>query len=266
MISAQSAIRKTRRDLALGTLVRWVLLSVCMVAVLGQSFVHDAGATLMTVFSVAGGSWIILMFQSMRGSRMAADSSMLIAAGQYEAAEEHLEEAIGSFSMFRSAKLICLHHLAVLRHAQNRWQDAAALSNALLRQQRSSRSFDRASRLILIESLLRLGDVAGAGQQLAALAQQRLSLPQALQWLSLQLDYSARMQDWRAMMSGVASKAQLLELLPGPASARAHALLALAATELRLDDWKHWLARRAELLVDREKLITDTPGLARVWN
>ena len=48
---------------------------------------------------------------------MAADSPSLIASGQFDEAEQEIEKVIRSFWLFRSVKLLSLHHLAVLRHA-----------------------------------------------------------------------------------------------------------------------------------------------------
>ena len=108
---------------------------------------------------VLGGIWMTLGWQSIKGSRLAARSPSLIAAGQLDLAESHIEQALRSFSLFRTSKLLSLDHLAVLRHAQRRWHDSAELSRALLRQRLGSlRALSRQSRLILGESLLELGD------------------------------------------------------------------------------------------------------------
>src|SRR3712207_6854480 len=47
-------------------------------------------------------------------------------------------QALRSFSLFRAVKLLSVHHLAVLRHAQKRWQDSAMLCRALLGQRLGS--------------------------------------------------------------------------------------------------------------------------------
>ena len=74
----------------------------------------------------------------MKGSRLAANSPSLIAAGQFDLAEYQIEQSLQNFSLFRTSKLLSLHHLAVLRHAQRRWADAAELCSALLRQRLGS--------------------------------------------------------------------------------------------------------------------------------
>src|SRR5690606_6640022 len=94
--------------------------------------------------------WVMLSMQSARGSQMAQLSQSLIATGQWEQAESQIEQALKSFSLFRTSKLISLHHLALLRHAQNRFSEAATLCRALLGQRLGSmEGLSKSSRLIL---------------------------------------------------------------------------------------------------------------------
>src|SRR5207248_2932051 len=166
------------------------------------------------------------------------------------------------FSLFRTSKLLSLHHLAVLRHAQRRWHDSAELSRALLRQRLGSlRALSRQSRLILGESLLELGDLRGAHEAISGLYDQRLSLAEALSLLNVQLDYLWRINAWESMLQGVASKVQLAELMNTTTSARVQAFLALAAKKLGREDWETFLRRRVELLVDVDELIKSRPVL-----
>jgi hypothetical protein len=266
VISVESAILKTRRDLALATVLKVVLVAAGVVAVLSPTMLEHApiGATALMIAVIA--TWLVLSFRSIRGSRVAADSPSLIAAGRYDLAEEHLAEAIGSFSIIRSAKLMCLHNLAVLRHAQSRWQESATLCRALLTPRWSnSGGFDRSSRLILAESLLELGDLAGVHENLSRLYDQRLSLREALNLLVIQLDYLSRIGSWREMLVNLKTKVELAELLPQASSARAQALLGLAARKTGLAEWSDWLRKRVELLADVQKLCTERPILWELW-
>jgi hypothetical protein len=129
MISAESAIHRFRRDLTVSTLLKSVLIGAALLALiigpmLGGKF--DGTIVLLGV----GAVWLVLSFRSVRGSRIAADSPVLIASGQFEIAEKRIVEALHSFSLFRSVKLLSLHHLALLRHAQRRWQETIMLSRA----------------------------------------------------------------------------------------------------------------------------------------
>lgn len=267
MITAQAAISRTRRDLTLAALVRWTMIGIVVFALFGQSLLDRAGITAMTVLMVVLAGWLVLSFRSVRGSRMAADSGSLIAAGQFDLAEQQIAQAIQSFSIFRTMKLMSLHRLAMLRHAQSRWQEAALLSRALLTQKPAARAgLDGSSRLILAESLLELGDVQGAYENIGRLYEQRLSLREALRLMSVQLDYQARVGAWDQMIQQIATKVQMAELLPTAHAARAQAQLALAARKTGRADWSDWLRRRVELLVPVEALRADRPMLAELWN
>jgi hypothetical protein len=268
MMTAQSAISRFRRDVTLGALLRGVLVSAAVICVAltaspgGKSI--DGTLLLMGV----GFVWIVLSYQSVKGQRLAAQSPSLIASGEFDAAEQQIEQALRSFSLFRNAKLISLHHLAVLRHAQKRWQDSAALCRTLLGQRLGTlKALSRPSRLLLADALLELGDVGGAYHALAALYDDRLSLGEAMNLLLVQLDYESRISAWEAMVpKGTTYKrVQLAELMPSASGARAHALMALAAKKLGRDDWANWLRRRAELLEDREQLVKERPILAELW-
>src|SRR5262245_45612103 len=133
MMSAQLAIARFQRDLTLGSLLNAALLVGVVICVLLGGMI-TSGAGDMLLLAMLGVVWITLSYRSMKGSRLAAASPSLIAAGQFELAEDQIEQALRSFSLFRASKLMSLHHLALLRHAQKRFADAAELCQALLRQ------------------------------------------------------------------------------------------------------------------------------------
>jgi hypothetical protein len=212
------------------------------------------------------GVWIALSVTSARSSRLGMDSPGLIATGQFEEAERQIDQAMRAFSLFGPAKLRALHQLAVLRHAQRRWDEAAAICRALIGQRLSANSsLNKPSRLILAESLLEMNDLPGSYYALNDLYAQQLSLEEVLNVLSLQLDYEAKLGAWGRMFTGAATKVQLAELMPSAAAARVQALLALAAKRSGRSDWFDWLRSRAELLTDVSDLTRDRPMLAEVW-
>jgi hypothetical protein len=218
------------------------------------------------ILLLVGLIWVVLSFRSMRDSRIAADSSSLIAAGQYDAAEQRLSTALHSFSLFKTVKLLSLHHLAVLRHAQKRWRDSAMLAQALLRQPaRSLSGLNKSARLILIDALLEMGDRRAAHEAIVSLYTQRLSLSEAVKLMGLQLDYEAQIGAWDAMMQRLGAKIQLAELSPTASAALSQALLALAARRTGRSDCENWLRRRAELLVEPAELATRRPILRELW-
>src|SRR5207244_2069168 len=126
-----------------------------------------------------------------------------------------------SFIPSRVAKLTNLHHLAVLRHAQRRFGESAELCREVLRfRMPAGGGLSRTSGLTLADSLLEIGDVAGAYEAIAGLHGERLSLSEATELLVVQLDYESRVGVWEQMMDAVGRKVQLAELLPAERSAR----------------------------------------------
>jgi len=265
MLSAEAAITRLRRDLTVGSLVKGVLLASIFASFFVLPYVAPKVDSTIGLL-VVGFIWLALTYTSARGSRLAADSPALIASGDFEEAERHIDLALRSFSLFRTAKLQSLHHLALLRHAQRRWQEAALLCQALLGQRLGSlQGLSKPSRLLLADAMMELGDLRGAHEALAELHGQRLSLNETLNLLAVQLDYESRVGAWAAMISGVMSKVQLAELMPAINAARAQAMLALAARKAGRPDLSDWLRKRAELLSDVPALQKERPILAELW-
>jgi len=266
MIEVNDAIARMRRDLTLGSVLKGLMLGAAMFCLLLDAVARPAGFSGSVALAVIGGVWLMLSYRSWRGSRIAAVSPSLIASGNFEQAERHIDEALRAFSIFRTVKLRSLHHLAVLRHAQRRWVETVILCQAILQQRLGALSgISRSTRLILADSLLNVGDLAHAHEALAGLYQQRLSLGEALELTVVQTDYLSRVGAWEQMVQGVAQKVQLAELLPSEASARVQGLLALAARKVGKAELSEWLKRRAELLVDGEELVKMRPVLGELW-
>jgi tetratricopeptide (TPR) repeat protein len=268
MISAEMAVSQFRRDLTMGALLRGLLIGAAGLALL-MNFLpvgHGMDGSLLLV--AVGVAWLVLSYRSARGSRIAAESPALIAAGRYEQAEEKIEQSLRSFSIFRAAKMLSLHHLALLRHSQRRWSESAILCRALLGQRLGSlQMLSKPVRLILANALLEMGDVRGAYEALIGLYRQRLSLGEAIHLLAVQLDYESRIGAWQQMFpaGAEAARVQLAELMPGEIGARAQALLALAALKTGRKEWAAWLRRRVEQLADVPELIAQRPLLAELW-
>ena len=265
MMPAHSAISRFRRDLTLGTILNALLLGgVFFCTLLGGAFNTLGGDMLMlTVLMVI---WMTLGYHSMKNSRLAANSPSLIASGQFDLAEYQIEKSLKNFSIFRTSKLLSLHHLAVLRHAQRRWADAAELCAALLRQRLGSLTgLGRQSRLILADALLELGDLNGSYQAINDLYNHRLTLAEALGLLHVQLDYQWRVNAWEQMLAGLGNKVEMAELMNTANGARSQALLALAAQRTGRAELAAWLRRRVELLVDVNELTAARPVLMELW-
>ena len=249
-MNAHAAIARARRDVTLTTLIKLVLIAAVVFAMFVAPLLglRNDGTLLLVAVGVV---WIVLSFQSMKGSRMAAAAPQRIASGHYDEAERAIDGALRSFSLFKTVKLMSLHHLALLRHAQRRYQEAAALCRELMGQRLAAvMGVGMQSRLILADALLEMGDLAGAHEALSGLYRHRLSLSEAMNLLQVELDYQSRVGAWVQIAANLPAKVQLAELLPAAAAARAQAVLALAAKKTGQPDWAGFLRRRAELLAD----------------
>jgi hypothetical protein len=266
MISAQAAISRFRRDLTISALLRGLLLAGAVGCVLSGAIGEGSGMNGALILLGIGALWSVLGYRSIRGSRLAADSPLLIASGRFDEAESRIDAALRSFSLFKPAKFISLHHLAVLRHAQRRWQESALLCRALLNQRLGSlRGISKPSLLLLTDNLLRLGDLTGAYEALGHLYRRRLNLVEALTLQQLQLEYLARIGSFGPMLADVRSRIELAELMPSAHAARAQAFLSLGALKCGRTDLHHWLRGRAELLCDPRTLVAERPVLAEIW-
>ncbi len=263
-MTAQHAISRFRRDATLGIVLKAVMLGAAAAALLAPAFGFYADATAFLL--LIGVIWLVLSVRSVQGSRLAATSPSLIASGNYDAAEKQIEDALRAFSLSTKFKLISLHHLAVLRHAQRHFQDSALLCGMLLGQRiPTGNGLRRASSLILADSLLEMNDLPGTHASLLRLYDQRLGLGESLQLLLVQLDYESRIGAWSNMMAGITNKIEMCELMAGDAAAKAQAFLALAAKRIGRMDWSDWLRQRVELMVDVQALCADRPMLKELW-
>jgi hypothetical protein len=265
MLSTESTISRLRRDLALGSLLQGALFAAALGSLVVLPLVMpqvNSSIVLLAVFII----WVALMYNSAKGARLSVDTPVLIASGQFEEAEGQIELALSRFSMFRGIKLQAVHQLAVLRHAQKRYREAAALCRALLAHRGAADTpMSRSVRLLMAETMLELDDLRGVYDALAGLYRQRLSLVEVLNLLLAQLDYESRVGAWDRMMNQVMSKVQLAELMTPTSSARTQALLALAAKRSGRSDFCDWLRSRVELLADRGTLTTQRSILAELW-
>lgn len=264
LIRAETAIHRFRRDLTFGRVVRG-LFAVALVATFLLPLT-GVGLDPLLVLPIIACAFLALSVGSVKGSRLITDSPSLIASGKFEEAERRIDQALRGFSLFRHVKVLGLHHLALLRHAQKDWRESALLCRALLGQKLGTlQGIGKPARLMLADALLEMDDARGAGDAIVDLMRERLSLPEVLKLLAVQLDYQSRIGAWNDMTNGVTAKVQLIELMPAANAARSQALLALAAKKAGRDDWSAWLRRRAELLGDVQRLATDRPVLWELW-
>ncbi len=264
-MKAQMAISLVRRGRVLSNAIKAMLLlgagaALFVAPALGMG--NDGSILLIVV----GAVWVFLSFRSIRSSQLTAVSPALIAAGEFDQAERSIDQSLNSFSLFQTARVMSLHHLAFLRHKQGQFDEAVVLCRELMKTHRNGPvNLVRQNQLILADALLEMNDVSGAYGTISSLYQHRLSLIEALNLLQLELNYLARVGNWSQMVQNIASKVQLAELLLPPAAAETQALLAMGATRCGLGEWAGFLKRRVELLCDVPTLIAKRPQLQPLW-
>ncbi|MGA3066529.1 MAG: hypothetical protein ABSF29_06750 [Tepidisphaeraceae bacterium] len=263
MLPVETAISRFRRDLAVSRFLRVALMGSAVMCLIGGPLLGTHGDEAIPLAAIVA-IWVLLSYRSMSAARVAADSPSLIAAGEFELAENHIAAALRTFSLFRSAKLIGMHHLALLRHAQRRWRESTLLCQALLAQ-RSAPALARSTLLMMTDSMLQMNDLAGAYAALGRLCRQKLNLHEALALQQLQLDYGWRVGAWEQMLSGLGAKLQMSELMPSVNAARSQAYMAVAALKTGRRDLAIWLRRRAELMADSQEITADRPILRELF-
>lgn len=266
MITVQEAISRFRRDSTMSSVLR-IGLGIAALAVLSLHFFPVGKVVSPTLLLMGLGLvWMTLWARTVKGSRLAAESSNLIASGDLDQAEEQVGLSLRSFSMSKSIKSMSMLNLALIRIAQKRWPDAAILCREVLSPSGGvTENLSKSSRLLLADSLLEMGDLRGTYDALAGLYSHRLTLGEALNLLRVQTDYLVRIEAWGQAVQGIETKVQLVELMPPANSARTQALLALAARRAGRADWANWLIRRVELLADVNEIAKSRPELWELW-
>jgi hypothetical protein len=265
VISVNEAITRFRRDVTLSTLLKVGLgVGAAVVTVLHLLQMRQVDPTLLLM--AIGAVWLTLWYRTMKGSRLASESSSLIASGRLDQAEAQIEQSLRSFSMSRSIKSMSLLNLALVRLAQKRWPDTALLCREVLSARTGTpEHVSKSSRLMLADSLLEMGDLRGAYEALSGLYRHKLTLGEALNLLRVQADYLARVGAWEQLIQGAATKVQMAELMPPGQGVKVQAMLALAAKKTGRAEWAGWLTRRVELLADAGELAAERPLLWELW-
>jgi hypothetical protein len=265
VISVNEAITRFRRDVTVSTLLKVGLgVGAAAVTVMHLLPMRKVDPTLLLMG--IGAVWLTLWYRTMKGSRLASESSSLIASGRLDQAEAQIEQSLRSFSMSRSIKSMSLLNLALVRLAQKRWPDTALLCREVLSARKGTpEHVSKSSRLMLADSLLEMGDLRGAYESLSGLYQHRLTLGEALNLLRVQTDYLARIGAWEQLIQGAATKVQMADLMPPGQAVKVQAMLALAAKKTGRTEWASWLKRRVELLADVRELAAERPLLWELW-
>ena len=207
--------------------------------------------------------WVFLVVRSARLLRRVREAWGALQIGRPDMAEARALEALQAPTLLRPVTHSALMVLAAAAAKQARHEEAAQLAAFVLSRGERLLVGDRAgAQMLLAESLLVMGQLQGARAAMMPLYAMRLSLNDAVRLLLLQLRLEAQLGAYGSMLDRLGAKIDMADLLPGPESAIAQALLGLAARRSGLIDWAQWLWRRVNLLADWATLGAREPVLA----
>ena len=240
------------RDLLLRSLAAVVLLTVFVF------FLRtDAGGSAL---GVLGAVAVIVGWVALNASGAATMRALPKVTAMLElspgAAELALRPLWDRWCLPRWVRLTLSHRWAMLRHHQQRYGEAAALAQTVLRCSSPGPAAAHRSHLLLLlaESRLEMRDAVGAWMALTELANTALSLGESLQRMALQTRYELMIGHEEAALYRAEEKISLAELMPAGPCGAFHAMLATAA--YRLGDTPRYqsLWARVELLCTPEQI------------
>lgn len=246
--------RRLERELLTDVALRRIGLGVAVALGAWALFVMGAGVVAELVLLGAVVAWLALNALSAAVSRRLPE-----VAAMTEVRPDEAEATIASLLRKRAlvpwVRLMLYHRLAVLRHRQQRYDEASAICAAVLPRPLGPGSTARPHLLLMLaESRLQVGDTVGAYGPLLELYATRLTLVEALQRLALQTRYEVATGHVHAALHEAPKKVAMAELMPGPQCGAMHAMLAAAARAAGQEARAEWLWRRAELLCTPEQL------------
>lgn len=203
----------------------WIVLFVGLV--LGFSLSPSLLGTLLLAGSLV--LWIWANWNTARSNAHIRQASLAAGNGEWQAAAGPLLAALQTFTLSRTGRLHIYQQLAQMRAAMGRYDQASALTWALL--ERHARSSNRRGQLWLLEAecRLRLGDVRATFEALTQAHRHRLRAAEALQLVAVQINYEAATGQTERLLEGLAAKLALVRLMPPQRGAEILAHLAEAA-------------------------------------
>ena len=262
-LDATATLRQARRRLAQARLLHAALLVSVLAGVTVGPLV---GLDVITyVALLAAGAWVLLGARSARLGRRARAAWSSAALGRVDDAEAGARDVLGDFCLMRPVTLAAVQALAVSAHQRRRFPEAARLAAFVLSRREKLFVGDRTNtRLMLADSLLGSGQYAAARTALEPLTREPLVLRDALALLAVRLRVDAAAGDLSAAANAIGEMLANAELLPPAESARAQAILLLAAERNGLTDWATFLRRRVGLLADWPELVRGEPLLEEI--
>jgi hypothetical protein len=247
MSPASADIALFRRWNSLGQTVRYTLLAVLIVGSMMlwmPQGIRLVGSGLVILAMLV---YVALWMLTLKSARRAAEAPDLIARREYDLAERLLRQSIGGFSLAPINRLGELYNLAVLRQVQSRYAESADLTGFIL-SARQRTPFEIPARLVRLEAVLELGNLAAAHAELLRLWSFPLPVNESGRLLLAALRYEAAVGAHEHSLAGLPAKLKLAQTLGAEGYAKAHAHLASAARNSNRPDLARWLQDRSDLV------------------
>jgi len=234
-----------------------LFLVVLVVASVMESMAYSPGVTLSTFAMLAyGGAWFWFGARNARVWRSLREITAMLDA-QPERAEHLIAEAFALRLLHRPLRALLYHRLAAVRHRQRRFEETAAIADALLRLNPKGVAGVRSHLLLmLVDACLEFNQLTGAWYGLVELSRMPLRLVESLQCRALRVKYELATGYWGQTLRDLPQTVEMAELLPAPQCGALHAMLAEAAARGHRHAESVWLRKRAELLCHPDQLAT----------
>ncbi|MCC6680109.1 MAG: hypothetical protein IT445_04310 [Phycisphaeraceae bacterium] len=241
--------RRLRMQLMVDILLRLVVLLLIAAALVSMVLLEESGvlaAVILVAMIVA--AWLWLGTVNARVLQQLDNLLVLIEQDQAQA-ESMLVNLMQQRGLMRWVRLLLYQRLALLRHRQQKFDEAVAVVRAVLGRHMGPAESVRASLLLLlVEADLKTGQMHEAYHGLCALAMRPLPLIEQVQRMALQTQYEVMLGYSHAALHDVWRKVSLAELMPPAQCGAWHAQMAKAAQHARQQRLAQWLNERARLL------------------
>jgi len=209
--------------------------------------------------------WIWLTLRSVRVMRQVRAGGMLLSIGRVEDAETWLRNGMNTFSLSPADKLMAGHLFGLALARRGAHDEVIELCRTLLRQRPARHGrLGIEIRLLLADSLLRLGRLDETGQVLRHLEDTPLPLELRMKHLPITLRYYLETDEPQQITGSLKEKLRIAELLDAPQAALAHALLAEACRRTGMARQQAFLGARAAVYHDLQPLAEAWPLIAPI--
>jgi hypothetical protein len=264
--SIQPILAAFRRQMVLVRLVQVVVLGFFAAGTISLALLSEPARRAVFIgLLVLVVCWIWLSLRSVRVVRQVRAGGVLLSIGRLDDAQTWLRKGMNTFSLSPTDKLMAGHLFGLVLSRQGAHTEVIELCRTLLRQRSTRRGrLGDEIRLLLADSLLKLGSLFEVEQILNRLAQAPLPLELQMRRLPIALRYHLEADEAEEATQELKAKVRIAELLDARRAALAHALLAEACRRAGKVKEQAFLGARAAVYHDLQSLAETWPAIAPI--